>query len=179
MANNTGNFRFYPCLTQVGHDLAHVGLDGHDGRPARQTARGARGRASRRSLRAIERRAQRPNLAPLQTVPHGGQLAVQFGVLAAQGGAGICYQLPETVAIVTGSLHLGQQRSHLVGQARRPAEIDPLLPARHAIDDAVIRAKPPLAAPAPRGDDASLPGEQGAAGEDVVADGLEAVHGRS
>ncbi|MHB1035613.1 MAG: hypothetical protein ACYC35_02985 [Pirellulales bacterium] len=73
-------------------------------------------------------------------------------------------------------LQLGQKPAHLLGQRARLPQVKRLLPARLAISQTVVGAKPPAASHAPGGDYASLAGKQFAAGEDVGADGVEGLH---
>ncbi|MHB1037646.1 MAG: hypothetical protein ACYC0Y_23725 [Pirellulales bacterium] len=118
-------------------------------------------------------------VAPFEVKAEGSQHAVQFRVGLTQRSPGLGREPIEKAAVAKRLLQLGQKPAHLVDQRRRLPEVERLLPARLAISQAVIRAASPAAARPPRGDDASLPGKDRTAVEDVGADGVEGLRHRS
>ncbi|MHB1037384.1 MAG: hypothetical protein ACYC0Y_22410 [Pirellulales bacterium] len=114
-------------------------------------------------------------VAPLEVKAEGSQHAVQFRVGLAQAGPGFGREPIEQAAVAKRLLQLGQKRADLVGQLGGPPQVDRSLPARLAIDQLVVRAETRAAARSPGGDDASLPGEDLAAREDVRSHHVEAL----
>ncbi|MHB9046047.1 MAG: hypothetical protein ACYC35_08915 [Pirellulales bacterium] len=110
---------------------------------------------------------------PLEVIADGAQHAVEFGVGLAQRSPGLGREPIEKAVVAKRLLQLGQEPADLVGQLVRTPQVDRSLPARLAIGQPVIRAAALAAARSPGGDDASLPGKDRAAVEDVGSDRVE------
>ncbi|MHB1035562.1 MAG: hypothetical protein ACYC0Y_13040 [Pirellulales bacterium] len=114
-------------------------------------------------------------VAPLEVKAEGSQNAVQFRVGPAQRSPGFGREPIQQAAVAKRLLQLGQKPADLLGQRVRTPQVDRALPAGLAIGQLVVRAEPRAAARSPRGDDASLPGKDRVAVEDLGSDRVEGL----